>query len=275
MINKEPLTFTSEGTTIIFLVKSGLFNNQIKLKYIKDNIQYDYTLGTKITLNDGQSVSFQNKTKFFSQYFDKYYYFYTGGDGELTLSGNIMSLINYSKKIQNQYQFYKLFYNCKNIVSASRLQLPAKKLQEYCYCGMFKDCISLLHPPRLNSVKLENDCYSTMFWGCTQLQYPPDLPAKKLAINCYFAMFFDCKNIKIGPTLPATELVSGCYENMFEGCENLASLDVYFTDWKNQNDTFRWLNKVAKNGMFIKKRKLKEIFGPDYIPHDWLINNIK
>lgn len=275
MINKIPLTFTSKGETTIFLIKSGIFNNIVDIKYIKDNIQYDYTLGTKINLNDGESVSFYNTTTSFSQYFNKYYYFYTAGQGELILSGNIMSLINYSKKIQNQYQFYKLFYNCKNIYNAAKLDLPAKKLHEYCYCGMFKDCINLMYPPKLNSTKLENDCYSTMFWGCTNLQYPPDLPAKKLAINCYFAMFFNCESITIAPDLPAKELVPGCYENMFENCKKLSSISVNFIDWKKQNDTFRWLNNVANNGLFFKKINLKEYYGPNYIPTGWLINNIK
>lgn len=275
MLLKDPLTFKSIDTTTIILNRTGNFNKNVHIKYIRNNIQCDYQIGQKIELNDGQFVSFYNTEKYFSEYFNKYYYFVILGKGQIKVSGNIMSMINYSKKIQSDYQFYKLFFNCKNIIDASQLKLPSKKLKEYCYCSLFKDCQNLLNPPKLPSTKLSLGCYSTMFWGCSKLDVAPQLPAKKLAINCYFAMFYGCSSLTISPTLLAKKLVPGCYENMFENCIKLNTITVYFTDWGIQHDTFRWVNNVAKNGMFNKKEKLKDLFGPENIPPHWLINNIK
>jgi hypothetical protein len=76
------------------------------------------------------------------------------------------------------YAFYKLFYNCNNIVSASELELPATTLASNCYQYMFNGCTSLTSAPQLPATTLADFCYYHMFNGCSKLNY-----IKMLAID--------------------------------------------------------------------------------------------
>ncbi len=40
---------------------------------------------------------------------------------------------------------------------------------EYCFYGLFKDCVSLTHAPRLTATTLKPHCYSNIFAGCSNL----------------------------------------------------------------------------------------------------------
>ena len=143
------------------------------------------------------------------------------------LKGNVMSMLFGDNAATNTslsgkgYAFYKLFYNCTNIVDASELLLPATTLDINCYAYMFYNCTNLTSAPELPATTLANYCYSYMLWGCTSLTTAPELPATTLDSNCYTKMFYGCTSLTTAPELPATTLAGNCYECMFEGCSSL------------------------------------------------------
>ena len=153
------------------------------------------------SVNSGQTLSFRGNLTPNS----------SNGIGTFTinkkcnLKGNCMSMLfgdnaadNYSLSGKN-YAFYKLFYNCSNIVNVNSNFLPATKLAERCYYYMFNDCTSLTTAPELPANTLAPYCYSYMFNRCKSLTTAPSLPATTLADYCYQYMFYNCKLLKTAP----------------------------------------------------------------------------
>ena len=143
------------------------------------------------------------------------------------LEGNCMSML-FGDNVANNlsltnYAFYKLFYNCTNIIRVSSNFLPATTLANYCYEYMFQNCTSLVNAPALPATKLANYCYSNMFYGCTSLTTAPELPATTLANYCYRSMFYGCSSLTTAPSLPATTLAAHCYSGMFSRCSKLTT----------------------------------------------------
>ena len=180
---------------------------------------------------------------------------YTCSDScKINLSGNIQALLDYEKvddgksPTMGEYAYASLF-KMAPIVDASKLELPAVRLTQYCYQNMFNGCTSLTTGPELPATFLEAYCYnrmfegctslmeapelpattvslcgySRMFYGCTSLTTAPKLPATTLDYACYSSMFSHCTSLTTAPELPATTLASGCYSNMFDGCTNLTT----------------------------------------------------
>lgn len=174
--------------------------------------------------------------------------------GKFDVEGNIMSLVggdNFTEETttMSSYQFFRLFRNCVNLVSAKHLilpvttlaltscyyaymfqgctslttapELPATTLGSQCYFYMFDGCISLATTPELPVLRLASNCYEHMFSGCTSLTTTPELPATTLANGCYSGMFQNCTSLITAPTLPVTTLATYCYSSMFENCTNL------------------------------------------------------
>lgn len=81
------------------------------------------------------------------------------------LKGNIMSMLYGDDFVDKRYltnkdyAFYSMFYNCRNVVEAHRLILPATALADFCYSGMFKYCTSLITTPELPAKYLNIYCY--------------------------------------------------------------------------------------------------------------------
>ena len=206
------------------------------------------------SINSGHTLSFRGNITPTS----------SAGIGTFTISkkcnlkGNCMSMLfgdnaanNYSLSGKDRV-FYKLFYNCTNIVTVSSNFLPATTLTKYCYRDMFRGCTSLTTAPELPATTLADSCYYYMFYdcknltttpvlpattltnccylhmfqNCTSLTTPPVLPATTLATSCYNSMFYNCKNLTTTPVLPATTLANYCYESMFNGCTSLTTPPV-------------------------------------------------
>lgn len=175
-------------------------------------------------------------------------------------------------------------------------ELPAEKLANGCYSGMFNNIPALQYPPILPATTLADYCYEWMFGG-TKMTYPPELPATTLADYCYFGMFSGTYDINFdGFVLPATTLANGCYSNMFEGnniyinalelpattlanncyysmfrgCTSLTYIKVGFTSW-NSDYTSNWVDGIASTGTFVKPESLPEQYGVDYIPEGWTV----
>ena len=174
------------------------------------------------------------------------------------LKGNCMSMLfgdnaadNYSLSGKN-YAFYKLFYNCSNIVNVSSNFLPATTLTDYCYQYMFYGCTSLTSAPALPATTLYGSCYTGMFAGCTSLTSAPALPATTLEDDCYGGMFSNCTSLTTAPVLPAKTLTTDCYNNMFKGCTSLNYIKCLATDISAYNCTYNWVDGVAATGTFVK-----------------------
>ena len=267
-IENNNLAFKALSDSTIEFCRVGKPSGEFHIYYAVDQteinqeekkwVQYVTDENNKtISLTTGQIVQFKNDytEKKLSQDDENYYYFKTTGN--LSISGNINSMSNFSTLYDN-YIFYRLFYGC-TISDASDAFIIIENLSPHCFDSMFEDCTdlqkpikvfsknlavscfekmykgctSLIESPELSYKYLINRCYAYMFSGCTSLEEAPELPATTLAPSCYEGMFssvYDEDNklsilsgIVNPPELPATILANSCYESMFKGCENLTT----------------------------------------------------
>lgn len=107
-------------------------------------------------------------------------------------TGDIRTLIDYltyENVNTSQAKFDKMFYNCTQLTSISRLQ----------------------------ATELAAGCYSQMFEGCTGLTWFSLLPATYLPSKCYYRMFYGCENLT-DVTICANEAESeDAYTDWLEG----------------------------------------------------------
>ena len=172
------------------------------------------------------------------------------GGVDVQVSGDLMSLIDKDEDqltIPSAYCFYRLFYNCSEMVQAPELpatelapycykelfygcsgltqapqELPAETLYEACYDGMFSGCSALVTVPGLSAMELAPYCYRSIFDGCTSIAGEQEvLPAEILAEGCYEHMYRGCTSLTMAPYLAATTLAPSCYYGMYEGCETI------------------------------------------------------
>ena len=222
---RKPLTFkaTQDGSTVKlakYVSPTGAFQTS------RDggNTWVDYTIGTAITLNIGDEVSFRAKENRTTEQNDLNY-FYFKMTGKIEAWHNVMSL--YRTNDFATYNtvlgcsFYKMFNGCTSLTKAPALS--ATSLAETCYGYMFKGCTSLTKSPVLPATTLADSCYYYMFSGCTSLSEAPELPATALVLQCYYGMFDGCTSLTKAPALPVTTLVNYCYSNMFKGCTSLVN----------------------------------------------------
>jgi hypothetical protein len=166
----------------------------------------------------------------------------SAGIGTFTISkkcnilGNAMSMLfgdNASSNLSlsgKNYAFYKLFYNCTNIVNVNPDLLPATTLSQ--------------------------SCYRSMFQGCTSLVKAPELPARTLQSYCYYYMFYGCSSLTVSPVLYGSTLVSYCYGYMFANCSKLNTITALFSTTPSSSYTGNWVSGVASSGTFYKNPNL-------------------
>lgn len=199
-------------------------------QYTLDGITWS-TLAANATtpsINKGQKIHFRgNLTPTTS-----------AGIGTFTISkkcnilGNVMSMLfgdNASSNLSlsgKNFAFYKLFYNCTNIVNVDPDLLPATTLSQ--------------------------SCYRAMFQGCTSLVTAPELPARTLQSYCYYYMFYGCSSLTKSPVLYGTTLVSYCYGYMFTNCSKLNTITALFSTTPSSSYTGNWVSGVASSGTFYK-----------------------
>ena len=219
----KPLTFraTQNGSTVA-LKKNGSPVGAFQTSRDGGNTWTDYSIGTAITLNTGDEVSFRAKAdREFEQSESKYFQF--NMTGKIEAWHNVMSLYRTSDfatyESVMKFAFYYLFKGCTSLTKAP--ELPATTLYDGCYIGMFSGCTSLIKAPALPATTLAPSCYGGMFYGCTSLVKAPELPATTLADACYRAMFRSCTSLTKALELPATTLANDCYYYMFDGCTSL------------------------------------------------------
>lgn len=228
----EPFTITSTGETSVSIAQVGS-PSTISLQYKKDSGDWTaYTIGSVIDLSDSELLQFKqvgisNKNKF-STAGSNYYKVVVDGSGTISVSGNIMSLLDGSLEtltFSSNYIFNSLFRGCTKLVNATNLILPVTSLTQSCYGYMFYGCSSLTAAPTLPATTLVLSCYEAMFNECSSLTTAPALPATTLAQSCYRSMFGDSGLIS-APNLPATTMAYGCYEDMFFRCSDLTTAPV-------------------------------------------------
>ena len=202
------------------------------------------------SINTGQTLSFRGNLKPNS----------SNGIGTFTinkkcnLKGNVMSMLfgdnaahSYSLRGKD-YAFYKLFYECKTIINANNLSLPA--------------------------TTLAYNCYGYMFYNCSSLTTAPELPATTLASYCYYYMFYNCTSLTTAPELPATTLIERCYDNMFCYCNKLNYIKMLATNISANSCLNDWVLGVSRTGTFIKNAAMTSLpTGASGIPSGWTVQN--
>ena len=259
----NPFTLTSVGSTSVSIVKSGN-PTDISLQYRKNSEAWaDYTVGTSITLADGEALQFragEDENSTFSTDYQNYYCITMTGSGTIKASGNIMSLLD--QTLTSSYVpisvFQYLFRGNTKLTEAANLKLPATTLSNYCYSGMFSECSALTTAPALlPATTLSNYCYKYMFYKCLALTTAPELPATTLAKSCYDSMFYLCEILTTAPELPAEKLAYCCYSDMFLNCYKLTYVKALFTTMSSEDDIYRWMNNAGQStsrGTFVKKK---------------------
>lgn len=101
-------------------------------------------------------------------------------EGSVYLSGTILSLIdNGTGKMEASDTstwelpnrcFSSIFKGSDGIINVNGIFLPSEHLGEYCYNGMFRDCINLVVPPYLPATTVKFGCYNNLYNGCSSLQ---------------------------------------------------------------------------------------------------------
>ena len=194
----KPLTFkaTQDGSTVK-LIRMNSPSGDFQTSMDGGNTWEDYTIGSKITLNTSDKVSFRAKSDRSPQNANNFFVFQM--TGKIEAWHNVMSLY-YTNDFATYNTtpgtdtFNSLFRNCTSLTKAP--VLPATTITDSCYYQMFYGCQSLTEAPELPATKLDRFCYEGMFSGCQSLTKAPELPATTLALRCYSNMFYDCRLLK-------------------------------------------------------------------------------
>ena len=168
----KPLTFraTQDGSTVK-LSKANSPSGDFQTSRDGGNTWTDYTIGTAITLNTSDEVSFRAKSDRTSEQ-DEGNYFYFEMTGKIEAWHNVMSMYRTSA-----------FATYDTAMS-------------YAFTDLFRDCTSLTKAPVLPATTLSRGCYQSMFSGCQSLAEAPELPATQLDFYCYSYMFSGCQSLK-------------------------------------------------------------------------------
>lgn len=262
------LKFISTGSTTVTLSGNGLSNS-----FTANGSAY--TLGTAISLADGEYVEFAGSTNDFSKDGSHYYQFSIGGTGTVTVEGDLVSLINNNAFVK-QYQFVNLFKDCTKITSIANLNFPAS-IADFCYSNMFAHCTGLVNGgTTLPATSVSRWCYNGMFVDCSSMTTPPTILAEEVAPFCYYQMFAGCTSLTEGPTLNNFTVEGRMNSNcMFKDCSNLSTIQVNFRNWPaeaNINQSRKWLEGVSQTGLFVKPNTLTTI-PTGVIPAGWTLSS--
>ena len=139
----KPLTFkATQDNSSVGLWMSGTVRNTYEVD--KGNGWEDYTIGTYIPLNAGESCKWRCKSHPSTQTNSRYVRF--AMKGTIEASGNCNSMLSRDFEIitslsKYQYAFVSLFKGCESLTKAPAL--PATTLSDYCYFYLFDGCKSL------------------------------------------------------------------------------------------------------------------------------------
>ena len=166
--NKPLMLRAIEDNSYVSLKKNGTLSNTYQTSTDGTNWT-DYTLGTQISLNKGESVYFRCSNHPTTQSNSNYVRFYMSG--KIEAWHNAYSMISSSftdtSASVGSYGMFILFYLCEGLTKAPLL---LNALAEHCYDGLFYDCLSLKQASSLPATTLADGCYDGMFAGCQSLK---------------------------------------------------------------------------------------------------------
>ena len=241
--NKPLMLRAIEDNSSVTLTKNGTLSNTYQTS-TNGTDWTDYTLGTEISLNKGESVYFRCSNHPTTQSYQNCV--------QLSMTGKI-----------------EAWHNAYSMISSS-FTSTGGSVGNYGMVRLFKDCSSLTKAPLLLVNALSPHCYKNMFDGCSALTQAPELPATTLAEGCYQGMFQGCSALTQAPELPATTLTNQCYQNMFSGCQSLNEVRIAATTTAT-SALDNWLYGVSATGDFYCKPNAT-IFPTDSasgIPANW------
>ena len=217
--NKPLMLRAIEDNSSVTLQNNGTLSNTYQTS-TNGTDWTDYTLGTQISLNKGESVYFRCSNHPTTQSASNFVQFVMTGKIEAWHNAYSMISSDFSSAEGSvgDYGMCGLFKDCASITKAPLL---VNALASCCYWSMFYGCTALTQAPSLPATALASNCYQAMFGGCSALTQAPSLPATALADNCYQTMFYGCTALTQAPSLPATYLAYFCYAYMFYGCTSL------------------------------------------------------
>ena len=239
--NSECIRFSAPTTHSISLnYTTPAAGQSFSIQYSTDATTWnDYTSETPVEFGPSNDVYFRGKNTLglgntytegtTAKYRGCQFQITDGSAADVTVSGDIMSLIDYEDITVDipEYAFVDLFKGCTLLKTANNLQLSAETLSNYCYYQMFMGCTGLKNAPELFSETLANSCYGNMFSGCTNLEKAPVIHATEVKTSCFSGMFQGCTSLNdVQSNLYAVTLYSNCYNQMFEGCTSLKKAPV-------------------------------------------------
>ena len=184
----KPLTFkATQDRSAVSLDKHKYANGDFQTSRDGGNTWEDYSLGTAITLNTGEEVSFRVKEDRSPYQYAMYPCRFEIRKGKIEAWHNVMSMYR-----RDDFATYDTAVGSV-------------------FAHLFENCPSLTKAPVLPATTLADSCYTYMFGGCQSLTKAPELPATTLAINCYEGMFARCqslKEVRIAATTTATDALT-------------------------------------------------------------------
>lgn len=248
------LTFTCEEAGVLSFYRD---NNTLPPANLEVSTDGGTTWEEKVPTAEGTALAvLQPGGKVFVRGYNNYMLGHFNATGKFAASGNIMSIID-AENYETLYEF--------NYTSA---------FMSLFYAGAPSDWLTAA--PELPATKLNQDCYRGMFTGCTGLKVAPALPATTLYYACYMGMFQGCTGLTAAPELPAKELKMYCYRAMFYGCSSLKEITCLATDFGGEYDgpTLAWLQGVATSGTFRKAAGVEWPTGGSGIPAGWTVEEV-
>lgn len=260
-----------------------------------------------IQLSEEEKVWFRNdsgswSTRYYESGVNYYWRITIDADNDFDISGNIMSLLDYTNVNMplKDYCFDSLFKkNSYAIINSNRLLLPSTTLAPYCYASMFSGKMRMLTTPSLPATILAEGCYSKMFFNCERITTPPAglssvvtvaplcceemftscssltsavFPqATQLARSCYDSMYTYCSSITSAVLPQARTLEEMCYRQLFENCSSLGDVTAYADNISASNCIKDWLKSVSATGTLHNLGSATYIRSTSGVPTGWTV----
>ena len=190
----EGLLFTAQEASSSITLNKVNSPTELQLEYRTNtnSTWQNYTLGTTINLaNIDDWVEMRNQGLQTLNNTDGNYHKFAM-TGKIAASGNIQYLLDKTGELLS--------------------------VTDYCYCGMFTGCASLITAPALPATTLANQCYTSMFSNCTNLKVNQNGSGTKI---------FTC---------PSTSGLTNPIIYMFDNTGGS------FTGTPTQGNTYNWYN---------------------------------
>lgn len=233
--------------------------------------------GQEIALNAGDTVYFRGDNETIGYAFNNQTFFRFDATGDISISGNIMSLLdkNCDADTVPGAAFLNIFRGMSAYTDASNLILPAKYVCSFGYASMFIDDANITAMPKFRSaVTLLPDAVISSDVG----QYGQFYGLFR-GTGLASADIRDLPKISNVTDIAPTANV-GIYPQLFRNCSSLTEI---WCDWDSWDPTGaysgtyggnwcnNWVQNVSSAGTFHCKSTLPQTFGNYAIPTNWAV----